>query len=534
MSDLANRVVVFTGGETGIGRASVLELAAEGATIVIGGILEEEGAKTVQDVRDAGGKAEFHRVDVREAAQVDALIDGAVATHGRIDGLVCSAAVFDGFASGIDTTDGLWDHIMDVNARGTFFACRAALRHMVKAGHGRIVNVASIGGLVGMADGASYTASKHAVVGLTKHLGCFFANQGITVNAVCPGAIETQCPGQLCPASGGRCPADGRRGRQPGMGQDRHPHAAQGPGDRNLRSHQLPSQRQSQLCHRHLLHRRWGLDGEMTGADLSDDERGILEAVSRFVEERVRPRISDLEQEGLYPEALVNEMKALGLFGIAVPEEFGGLGLRPLAFAALMEVLARGWTTLAAYVNSHSTVAHAIAHHGTAAQKARLLPGLAEGAHRGALCLTEPGAGSDLQSIRGTARREGNGYALTASKTYVTNGAKASVFLTLARLGQPAEGERPRFGLFLVERAKPGVTQTSIFHKTAFPAGRYRSDRDGRRGADRRRPAGRRRGQGLCPTDGGAGDRPHRHRCQRRWPGCQCPVRSQTLCGRAL
>jgi NAD(P)-dependent dehydrogenase (short-subunit alcohol dehydrogenase family) len=191
MSDLANRVVVFTGGETGIGRASVLELAAEGATVVIGGILEEEGASTVQAVRDAGGKAEFHRVDVRDAAQVDALIDGAVSAHGRIDGLVCSAAVFDGFASGIDTTDGLWDHIMDVNARGTFFACRAALRHMVKAGHGRIVNVASIGGLVGMADGASYTASKHAVVGLTKHLGCYYAKEGITVNAVCPGAIET-------------------------------------------------------------------------------------------------------------------------------------------------------------------------------------------------------------------------------------------------------------------------------------------------------------------------------------------------------
>jgi NAD(P)-dependent dehydrogenase (short-subunit alcohol dehydrogenase family) len=80
---------------------------------------------------------------------------------------------------------------MDVNARGTFFACRAALRRMVPAGRGRIVNIASIGGLVGMADGASYTASKHAVIGLTKHLGCAYAKDGIAVNAVCPGSIET-------------------------------------------------------------------------------------------------------------------------------------------------------------------------------------------------------------------------------------------------------------------------------------------------------------------------------------------------------
>ena len=206
----------------------------------------------------------------------------------------------------------------------------------------------------------------------------------------------------------------------------------------------------------------------MIGHGLSDDERSILDAVSRFVEERVRPHVGSLEQTGTYPGDFVEQMKALGLFGIAVPQEFGGLGLRPLALAAVMEVLARGWTTLAAYVNSHSTVAHAISTHGTQAQKARFLPGLAEGVHRGSLCLTEPGAGSDLQSIRGAARRDGNGYALSASKTYVTNGGKATVFLTLARVGQSAPGERSRFGLFLVERSRPGVERTSTFHKTAF------------------------------------------------------------------
>lgn len=191
MSEFEGRVVVVTGGETGIGRATVMHLASEGAIVVIGGIQADEGAATVKAVQEAGGKAEFHKVDVRDSGQVDGLVDSAVRKHGRIDGLVCSAAVFDGFASGIDTSDALWDQMLNINARGTFFACRAALRHMVPAGHGRIVNVASIGGLVGMADGASYTASKHAVVGLTKHLGCYYAKDGVTVNAICPGAIET-------------------------------------------------------------------------------------------------------------------------------------------------------------------------------------------------------------------------------------------------------------------------------------------------------------------------------------------------------
>lgn len=206
----------------------------------------------------------------------------------------------------------------------------------------------------------------------------------------------------------------------------------------------------------------------MSLSDLTEDEGSILDAVSRFVEERVRPGIEEMERAGAHPGALVEEMKALGLFGLAVPAEFGGLGLRVTAFAAVLEVLARGWTTLAAYVNSHSTVAYALATYGTAEQQARYLPGLATGDHRGSLCLTEPGGGSDLQAIRGTARPADGGYALTASKTYVTNGGKATLLLTLARLPQAEAGARPRFGLFLVEKSAPGVSQTTTFHKTAF------------------------------------------------------------------
>jgi len=185
---LAGRVIVITGGETGIGRKTVELLAADGVRVVVGGVLDDEGAAMVAATN---GAAEFHRVDVRSSAQVDAFLDAVAAAHGRVDGLVNNAAVFDGFATCLETTDELWNHVLDVNLRGTFFCCRAALRHMVPAGGGRIVNVSSVGGLVGGADGPAYTASKHAVIGLTKQIACAYAAQGVAVNAVCPGVIAT-------------------------------------------------------------------------------------------------------------------------------------------------------------------------------------------------------------------------------------------------------------------------------------------------------------------------------------------------------
>ncbi len=215
MSGLSGQSIVITGGETGIGRATVRQLASEGAHVLIGGILDEEADATLSAAAGLPGSVGFQRTDVRDVAQVDALIDAAVEKQGRIDGLVCNAGIFDGFASGIDTSDRLWDQIMDVNARGTFFACRAALRHMVPAGRGKIVNIASIGGLVGMADGASYTASKRAVIGLTRHLGCSYAKDGIAVNAVCPGAIDTPIRSNSLKILGDDAPPMGGVGADP-------------------------------------------------------------------------------------------------------------------------------------------------------------------------------------------------------------------------------------------------------------------------------------------------------------------------------
>jgi len=210
------------------------------------------------------------------------------------------------------------------------------------------------------------------------------------------------------------------------------------------------------------------MDGQMTGGLVTPEENEIIRTVARFVKERVRPFVQQMEREGKYPRHLVDEMMELGLFGLAVPESFGGLGARIPVLATILEVLGGGWTTLAAYVNSHGTVAYAIATHGTDEQKQRYLPGLATGEHRGALCLTEPGCGSDLQAIESSAKDAGDHYDLTASKTYITNGAKATLLLTLVKHPPVAAGAKPEISLLIVEKAYSNVTVTSTFEKTAF------------------------------------------------------------------
>lgn len=197
-------------------------------------------------------------------------------------------------------------------------------------------------------------------------------------------------------------------------------------------------------------------------------EAAIVEAVRRFASKDVRPQVAKLERESGYPEALVATMRELGLFGLAVAEEHGGLGLRLPVFAAVMEELAKGWTSLAAYVNSHSTVAYVIGRHGTAEQKARYLPRMVSGEVRGALCLTEPGAGSDLQAIATTARAEGDRYIVNGSKFFVTNGARASLLLTLVKTDATADPAKNGISLLLVDKDAPGVKVAGTFHKMAY------------------------------------------------------------------
>lgn len=206
----------------------------------------------------------------------------------------------------------------------------------------------------------------------------------------------------------------------------------------------------------------------MSADNLSPEEREIIAAVSRFVAGEVLPQVSKFERENTYPENLVEQMRELGLYGIAVPSEHGGLGLRLPVFARVMEELAKGWSTLAAYVNSHSTVAYAISRFGTESQQRHYLPLLATGEHRGCMLLTEPHAGSDLRAIRTIARDSGSDYLVSGQKIYVTNGGKGTLMLTLVKHDRVDSKGRQPLSLLLLDKDMPGVAVAGVFKKMAF------------------------------------------------------------------
>jgi len=164
-----------------------------------------------------------------------------------------------------------------------------------------------------------------------------------------------------------------------------------------------------------------------------DVRRELVETVRRFVAREVVPVASELEHADTYPERIVAQMKELGLFGIAIPGEYGGLGLDLLTYIGVIEELAYGWMSLSGIVNTHTIAAHLITHHGTEAQKQRWLPRLATGEVRGCLSLSEADAGSDTRNISCRAVRDGEEYVITGTKMWVTNGERAGVVALAAR-----------------------------------------------------------------------------------------------------
>src|SRR3954465_12722809 len=168
----------------------------------------------------------------------------------------------------------------------------------------------------------------------------------------------------------------------------------------------------------------------MTDVETRDELRA---SVRRWVEREVLPIAGDLEHEDAYPADLVAQMQAMGLFGITISEEHGGLGLDLHAYIAVIEGLAAGWTALAGTINTPAIAASLIMRQGTPEQQARWLPGLAEGAPRGCLSLSEADAGSDTRNISCRARRDGEEYVISGTKTWVTNGERAGIVALAAR-----------------------------------------------------------------------------------------------------
>ena len=180
----------------------------------------------------------------------------------------------------------------------------------------------------------------------------------------------------------------------------------------------------------------------------------IVDTVHKFVQGDVIPVASELEHTDTYPDQIVKQMKELGLFGITIPEEYGGLGLDLLTYIGVIEELAYGWMSLTGIVNTHTMAATLIMAHGNADQKQRWLPAMASGERRGCLSLSEPDAGSDTRSLSCKATRDGDEYVLNGTKAWVTNGERAGIVALAAR---SEEG----ISAFIVEK-EPGPRYQGI------------------------------------------------------------------------
>jgi alkylation response protein AidB-like acyl-CoA dehydrogenase len=191
---------------------------------------------------------------------------------------------------------------------------------------------------------------------------------------------------------------------------------------------------------------------------LDEGQRLVAQTVREFVDREVIPVASEMEHRDEYPDALVETMKRLGLFGLNIPDEYGGNEVDYTTFAIVFEELARGWMGLAGILGTHLVLSDVLLRYGSDEQKRQFLPRLATGELRGGICLSEPNAGTDLQAITTTARRRGDVYFVDGSKMWVTNGRRAQVFLLLAKTDPAAEPAHRGISAFVIEKGASGLT----------------------------------------------------------------------------
>ncbi|MFE2668890.1 acyl-CoA dehydrogenase family protein [Streptomyces mirabilis] len=200
---------------------------------------------------------------------------------------------------------------------------------------------------------------------------------------------------------------------------------------------------------------------------LSEDERLVVATVREFVDKDVKPVVRELEHANTYPEALIERMKKLGIFGLAVPEEYGGTPVSTSCYVLVTEELARGWMSLAGAMGGHTVVAKLLLHFGTEEQKRRWLPRLATGEVRATMALTEPGGGSDLQAMRTLARRTADGYVVNGSKTWITNSRRSGLIALLCKTDPDAIPAHRGISVLLVEHG-PGLTVSRDLPKLGY------------------------------------------------------------------
>ena len=190
--------------------------------------------------------------------------------------------------------------------------------------------------------------------------------------------------------------------------------------------------------------------------ELSDEQRLLRDTIRSFVDAEIRPVARDWEESGHYPEEIVRTMREMGLFGLLVPEEYGGMAADMVSLAVVFEEISRGWMGVAGIIGSHSLSCWMIATHGTAEQKSSHLPALASGERRTGIGLTEPGAGSDLQGIATTARLDGDHYVVTGRKTWITNARHASPLPVLVKTDPSARPAHKGMSVLLIDPASDG------------------------------------------------------------------------------
>ncbi|MFD6895348.1 acyl-CoA dehydrogenase family protein [Rhodococcus sp. NPDC060086] len=208
---------------------------------------------------------------------------------------------------------------------------------------------------------------------------------------------------------------------------------------------------------------------------LTEFQSEILDNVRRFVDREIIPNAQELEHSDTYPQAIVDQMREMGLFGLMIPEEYGGLGESLLTYALCVEELARGWMSVSGVINTHFIVAYMIRQHGTEAQKQHFLPRMATGEVRGAFSMSEPELGSDVAAIRTKAKRDADGnYVINGQKMWLTNGGSSTLVAALVKTEEGSDKAHKNLTAFLVEKpagfgeVAPGLTIPGKIDKMGY------------------------------------------------------------------